>query len=710
MEPTIKELNESLNKLMSEPDPPLRPHPRETAVEIETPLATSVRDAAMHVIEKRKNATEWQKGQMADGEVYDDRNGGVSESINGLEVSVFQRQDSSVCVEIFDEGYSDAIMHQHIPDRHYEFTLLDTNSRGEAVAFLPDHSIYERMGVTKDEFAHLVTERLSGMANKIDLQSSIQQESTVVTSSVQVANERLEANLLPQDPPPVTVEKAQIESVPANSVTWMESLKAQIGNVDGSKLQVFAGNNKVYEQTDNVVTTDKLATPLGEKVQQALENPNELKGSVRVVVDGEKVYHARNGQVLENKHSLTLENSQVTQAKSLNVAPEVAQVSEVQPQNLPVSQEKTLSPVPEVHQVTQVQEQVLRGERAEIIDAVVLDVSPVVENQKSNSGAIVLARKGKEMIPFPINPTPIELDEKMPEVVNLNKATERGSVEQALADALARIDSLQAQLKDTQKSLEDLSKFVRNDNLKSWAEHKVTDVAKTSQSIAEQAKSRVMQWVQTKTVQVKEAVHQKVNEVKTFAQDKVSEVKTAAQNKVNEVKTVAQGKVNEVKTTAQDKVNEVKTTAQNKVTEVRTAAQDKVNEVKTTAQNKVTEVRTAAQLKGIEFKESVREQANKFLAPVNSAEVERAAKHIVREFGDGKSYNKAATHSFRLNDKNELSVARRSDGAVIYQKGGLTKAATSHDILKLNALPTVVNQIKQKQMQSTPKQQMEVGS
>ena len=269
----------------------------------------------------------------------------------------------------------------------------------------------------------------------------------------------------------------------------------------------------------------------------------------------------------------------------------------------------------------------------------------------------------------------------MPEVVNPNNASTRGSVEQALASANARIDSLQAQLKDTQKSLEDLSKFVRNDNLKSWAEHKVTEVAKTSQSIAEQAKSKVMQWVQAKTGLVLEAVQGKVNEVKTFAQDKVSEVKTAAQNKVNEVKTVAQGKVNEVKT----------------------AAQDKVNEVKTTAQNKVTEVKTAAQLKGIEFKESVREQANKFLAPVNSAQVERAAKHIVREFGDGKSYNKAATHSFQLNDKNELSVARQSDGAVIYQKGALTTAANSHDILKLNALPTVVNQIKEKQNAVHPK-------
>lgn len=281
-----------------------------------------------------------------------------------------------------------------------------------------------------------------------------------------------------------------------------------------------------------------------------------------------------------------------------------------------------------------------------------------------------------QIFSVPLNPTPVELDALMPEVIAPAKEASRASLEQALANANARIDSLQAQLKDTQKSLEDLSKFVRNDNLKSWAEHKVTEVAKTSQSIAEQAKTKVMQWVHTKTVQVKLAVHDKVNEVKQATQDKVNEVRTAAQDKVNEVKS---------------------------------ASQDKVNEVKQAAQNKVTEVRTAAQLKGIEFKESVREQANKFLAPVNSQEVEKAAKHIVREFGDGKNYNKAATHSFHLNDKNELSVARQSDGAVIYQKGELTLAANSNDILKLNALPTVVNKITAKQMQSAPKQQMEVG-
>lgn len=296
--------------------------------------------------------------------------------------------------------------------------------------------------------------------------------------------------------------------------------------------------------------------------------------------------------------------------------------------------------------------------------------------QQEPGGAIVLARQDTEIIPFPVSPTQPELDEKIQEILNANEPINPRPMEEALVAANARIDSLQAQLEDTKKSLNDLSKFVRNDNLKSWAGHKVEEITKTSQSIAEQAKNKVMQWVQAKTLQVKEAVHEKVNEVKVVAQDKVNFVKTAAQDKVNEVKVVAQDKVNEVKVAAQDKVNEVK---------------------------------NAVQIKGIEFKESVREQANKFLAPVNSAEVERAAKYVVSAYGDGKSYNKAATHSFQLNDKNELSIARQADGAVVYQKGEITKAANSHDIFKLNALPAIVNQIKVTQMQSAQKQEMEVG-
>lgn len=509
----------------------------------------------------------------------------------------------------------------------------------------------------------------------------------------------------------------------------MDALASVFGDKD--KISIFLSREKIYPGKE-------VSDATLERLENALRSPESEKGTLRVL---EETLVSKKAELIyrSSQNALDFDPKNIApqlQASSLSQVPEIPQGEQIQSVEQNPEQERALSeqvldnsipenmivvedPVARDQQFTSVaqdksietdkyaamlamapytQQMVQQGKP--VSDTTKDYLAPkmseyikehyerqIASTQQEPGGAIVLARQDKEIIPFPVNPTQPELDEKMQEILSPNDAINHTPIEEALVAANARIDSLQAQLEDTKKSLQDLSKFVRNDNLKSWAGHKVQEITKTSQSIAEQAKNKVMQWVQAKTVQVKEAVHEKANEVKVVAQVMVAEVKTAAQDKVNEVKVVAQDKVAEVKTAAQDKVNEVKV-----------VAQDKVNEVK-----------TAAQLKAIGFKESVREQANKFLAPVNSAEVERAAKYVVRAYGDGKSYNKAATHSFQLNDKNELSIARQADGAVVYQKGEITKAANSHDILKLNALPAIVNQIKVTQMQSSQKQEMEVG-
>ncbi|MBW4638853.1 MAG: hypothetical protein KME05_11565 [Gloeocapsa sp. UFS-A4-WI-NPMV-4B04] len=435
----------------------------------------------------------------------------------------------------------------------------------------------------------------------------------------------------------------------------MDALASQFGDKD--KISIFLSREKIYPGKEVSDTTV-------ERLENALRSPESEKGTLRVLEEtrvskkAELIYRSSQNALDFDPKNI----AQQFQANTLSQAPEIPQVE--QSQENEIISDNTIG----VGLESPAEEYDGRGQDFPIVE------EPTARDEPG--GAIVLARQSKEIIPFPVNPTQPELDEKIQEILNANEPINPRPMEEALASANARIDSLQAQLEDTKKSLNDLSKFVRNDNLKSWAGHKVTEITKTSQFIAEQAKNKVMQWVQAKTSQVKEAVHEKVNEVKVVAQNKVAEVKTATQVMVTEVKTVAQ---------------------------------DKVNEVKVVAQNKVAEVKTAAQLKGIGFKESVREQANKFLAPVNSAEVERAAKYVVSAYGDGKSYNKAATHSFQLNDKNELSIARQADGAVVYQKGEITKAASSHDILKLNALPAIVNQIKVTQMHEAQKQEMEVG-
>ena len=492
----------------------------------------------------------------------------------------------------------------------------------------------------------------------------------------------------------------------------MDAIASQFGNQD--KISMFLGREKIYPDKE-------VSDAILERLENALRSPESEKGTLRVL---EETRVSKKAELIyrSSQNALDFDPKNIApqlQASSLTQAPEIPQVEQSQTdektsenerspdlptvedlaareqQSTSVAQNQSIEPdkyaaMPAIAPYTQqmveqgksisINRDDISPERAEYFKEQLKELyerrNQLTSAQQETRGAIVLAQQNKEIISFPVNPTQPELDEKMHEILNPSDATNHGSLEQALVAANARIDALQTQLEDTKKFLQDLAKFVRDDNLKPWAENKAREIFKTSQSIAEQAKSKVMQWMQAKTVQVKEAVHEKVNEVKGVAQDKVAEVKTLAQDKVTEVKTIAQNKVAEVKTTAQDKVAEVKTTAQ---------------------------------LKAIEFKESVREQANKFLAPVNSEAVERAAKYVVRAYGDGKSYDKAATHSFQLNDKNELSIARQADSAVIYEKGELTKAANSHDILKLNALPAVVNQIKVTQMQSSQKQEMEVG-
>jgi len=373
----------------------------------------------------------------------------------------------------------------------------------------------------------------------------------------------------------------------------MDAIASNFGDKD--KINIFLGREKIYPNKE-------VSDATLEWLENTLKSPESEKATLRVLEKQELIYRSSQGAL---------------DFDSKNIAPQL--------------QANSLSQTPETPQVKQSQ--------------------TVAQNSEKEQ---VIVGQNKEVISFPINATQPEINQKMQEIVKPAQATNEESLKEALAAANARIDALQSQLQETKQSLQDLSKFVRNDNLKSWAEQKAQQVGKISQSIAEQAKNNVKQWLQAKTAQVKEAVHEKVDEAKG-------------------------------------------------------AVQGKINEAKTLAQNKSTEIKTAAQLKAIEFKESVREQTNKFLAPVNSEKVERAAKYIVQAYGDGKSYDKAATHSFKLNENKELSISRQSDGAVIYEKGELTKAANSHDILKLNALPTVVDQIKAKQMQSSGKQQMEVG-
>lgn len=413
----------------------------------------------------------------------------------------------------------------------------------------------------------------------------------------------------------------------ADNQQRMKAIASQFG--DAEKISVFLGRDKVYPGKE-------LSNNTFERLENTLRSPETSKVTLRVLEDKELIYRSSQGEVDKDLKGIANQHHR----------PEASAGSESRPE--PVS-------TPARAEVER-----LESSTSQRVDAPV----PSPEAQQPQT---------KQSIP--LNPSPEQLDQKMPELVNPT-GTANAASDTALAAAQARIDSLQTQLDEAKRSIQDLSKFVHERGFKHWAQNKAQEIGKTSQSIAGQSKDRVMQWMQGKVVQAKEVAHQKVGEVRSVTQEKINEAKTLAQDKANEVKGVAHERISDVKTSAQGKVHEFK---------------------------------EATQLKAIGVKEAARSRVNEFLAPVNADTVGKSAKHIVQNYGDSNSYNKAATHSYHLNDKGEVSIARQSDKAVVFQNGDLTKAATPHDIQKMNALPSQLEQIKAASLQTSQKQEMEVG-
>jgi hypothetical protein len=204
-------------------------------------------------------------------------------------------------------------------------------------------------------------------------------------------------------------------------------------------------------------------------------------------------------------------------------------------------------------------------------------------------GAIVLA-KSKAVIP--IEPTPPQLEQKMPALVTPPQPAERESLEKALAAANARIDQMQGQLDSTHVALKNLSTQVQDRNLKGWATNTAQKIGNTAQTFAAQAKASVVQWVDKGIAQVK-AVSQSMG--------------------------------------------------------------DKVNQVKGMAQTAVGDVKTAVRVKTIEAKEAVRTKVNDALSPVDSAALTKAADRMINQWGHAGKFE-GETFNFQRSSAGEISI------------------------------------------------------
>lgn len=420
--------------------------------------------------------------------------------------------------------------------------ILTTNNRGEITKAFPDSDIYAQIGLDKNELAQFAFARFEAISNNTVNQQIEQFKQDYPIDSATVSQ---------------TAESGQEALVTTNnSNTWIELLKSQVDNIDGSKIQIFSGKNKVYEQTDNIATLDKLTTSLGEKVQQALGNPNELKGSVRIVVDGEKVYHAKDGEVIENKHSLTLDSLQLSQEKSLEVTPEIPQVIEAKEQTLQVNQEKSLEFVPEIPQVIEIQKQNLQTFQEISLETVVSEVPQSVEDRDQNL-QVALPERGQSVVPEKaevnfIPPPEIVVPVKNEQVKSAipreqpaNSESQEKAIFALIAHQNARINQLEQKLAAQTKPL--------NVKVNQW----LGAINQTAKEAVQQVKQKSLHIPHS----VRSFIASKANEIKTSISEQVKTTRTHVVNKVNESVTAA-------RTEVKSKVNEVKSSLERQLADV----------------------------------------------------------------------------------------------------------------------------------------------
>jgi hypothetical protein len=272
----------------------------------------------------------------------------------------------------------------------------------------------------------------------------------------------------------------------------------QIASAFGaSDIKIFIGRDKVFP--DKPVSEAKV-----QQLEDALRSPEKEMSSIRITESNKTIYRSHEGAVT---------------ADVKGVAEQFQPTPEPQP----------------VTQPTQTKDEQIRAAVEPKLVEQMSEASKGVEP----GGAIVHINQSKAVIP--IEPTPPQLNEQMPAMVTPSTVSEQPSLEQSLAAANTRIDSLQKQLDSTTASVQNLSAQIKDRSLKGWAQNTVQKIDNTIQTFAVQAKANVVQWVNTGL----DRIQQKAEQLKDVAQKAVGDVKMAAQVKTIEVKQSVREKVND---------------------------------------------------------------------------------------------------------------------------------------------------------------------
>ncbi|MBD2680899.1 MULTISPECIES: hypothetical protein [Nostoc] len=418
--------------------------------------------------------------------------------------------------------------------------------------------------------------------------------------------------------------------------------KGKFQDLDTSKdLSIYVGNQPKYKgHPDREVSVNSMTPELVEKINTAINDPQNLKGSVRIMIGKDKVYHAKDGEVLTDKLGL---NSKITQNSDLgshqSQSPQTAK---------PVQQSSPLEDLQK--QVDALQQKV--QEQQSLID------NFASQNQSSNQVAEKLSA----------------------DIISLKQA----------------FDAQQKTIEQLQKGLEAINSqnnpAVKNSTLHNWINSIETKAKTTAKNLYEQVKTaftpkidKVKAQLEAQISTLKQQMNQQMESLKAEMKSQVATVKGEFESNVGVVK----DGIGEVKQLVSDEIQHGMERHQAAMGAIHNKVTGEVNTVHKQLTQAVGDIHSAA---NHTVKQSVEKVTNSVM-DIKGKALAKSVNSMLRLFGnqnpDGtRSYE---SKNYNFYQKGDSITVTAKDGRAVMVNGDLTTTATEKDVESLDEVGEVVS-------------------
>jgi hypothetical protein len=442
--------------------------------------------------------------------------------------------------------------------------------------------------------------------------------------------------------------------------------KGKFQGADLSKeISIIVGKETKYKgKYKGEASVNSISPEIAEKLNKAINDPQNLKGSVRIFIGKDKVYHAKDGEVIADNLGLTNkinQSQQVTESKPEVTESQSQQVTESKPEVTESQSQQVTESKPEVTE-SQVFEELQR--QIETLQQKVQEQQTIINTFTSQSN--------------------------QPNVDNVQKlSNELISLKQAFDTQRQTIEKLQKGLEAiNQKS----NPAIKNTRLQGWVSSVESAVKDTAKYLYRQVKNsltptseKIKSQLETQINSLKEQINQQVESLKGDVKEHLVAIKSEFESQVGVVK---EG-IAEVKQLVNDEIQQGIDRHQAATGAIQGKIAEEVNVVHKQVTKAVGDIHSAA---NHTVKQGV-EQVTKNLADIQAKALTKNVDNALRLFGnrnnDGSiSYS---TKNYNFHQKDGSITVTAKDGRPVVSDGEFTSTTTEKDIQALEQVGEIVS-------------------